>query len=100
VSEIHFAERRRIIWGGYSLINRQLRLLQATVSENGKLWWYVDGVKTYGGLMLIDGAYYYARSSGEIVTNRGYSITKTNDLLPVAYYKFGADGKMLNPPVK
>ena len=49
VSEIHFAERRRIIWGGYSLINRQLRLLQATVSENGKLWWYVDGVKTYGG---------------------------------------------------
>ena len=63
MSEIHFAERRRIIWGGYSLINRQLRLLQATVSENGKLWWYVDGVKTYGGLMLIDGDYYYARTS-------------------------------------
>ena len=69
------------------------------VSENGKLWWYVDGVKTYGGLMLIDGNYYYARSSGEILTNVKYWITKTNDLLPAAYYEFGADGKMLNAPV-
>ncbi len=69
------------------------------ISEDGKLWWYVDGVKTYGGLMLIDGAYYYARSSGEILTNTKYWITKTNDLLPAAYYTFGADGKMVNPPV-
>ncbi|MBR6622306.1 MAG: phosphodiester glycosidase family protein [Ruminococcus sp.] len=67
--------------------------------ENGKLFYYVDGVKTYGGLMFIDGAYYYARTSGEIVVNRGYGITKSNDLLPVGYYKFDADGKMLNPPV-
>ena len=70
------------------------------VAEGGKLWWYVDGVKTYGGLMLIDGDYYYARSSGEILTNKKYWITKTNDLLPAAYYNFGADGKMVNPPVK
>ena len=67
--------------------------------ENGKLFYYVDGVKTYGGLMFIDGSYYYARTSGEIVVNRGYGITKSNDLLPVGYYKFDADGKMLNPPV-
>ena len=70
------------------------------VSEDGKLWWYVDGVKTYGGLMLIDGDYYYARTSGEILTsNTKYWITKTNDLLPAANYVFGADGKMVNPPV-
>jgi len=69
------------------------------VAEDGKLWWYVNDVKTYGGLMLIDGFYYYARTSGEIVCGRGYSVSKTNDLLPAAYYKFGADGKMLNPPV-
>ncbi len=68
------------------------------VSEDGKLWWYVDGVKTYGGLMLIDGAYYYARTSGEIVCGRSYYITKNNDLLPVNTYTFGADGKMINPP--
>ena len=65
------------------------------VEECGKLWWYVDGVKTYGGLMLIDGAYYYARSSGEILTNTKYWITKANGLLPEAYYTFGADGKMV-----
>ena len=69
------------------------------VSEDGKLWWYVDGVKTYGGLMLIDGDYYYARTSGEILTNIRYWITKTNGYLPARYYEFGADGKMLNPPV-
>ncbi len=69
------------------------------VSENGKLFWYVDGAKTYAGLMLIDGDYYYARTSGELVTNRDYWITTTNDLLPAGKYTFGADGKMIDPPV-
>jgi hypothetical protein len=49
--------------------------------------------------MLIDGAYYYARTSGEIIRGRGYGITKTNDLVPAGYYTFDADGKMINPPV-
>ena len=65
------------------------------VAEGGKLWWYVDGVKTYGGLMKIGEDYYYARSSGEILTSRTYWISKTNDLLPAANYTFGADGKMV-----
>ena len=69
------------------------------VEEDGKLFYYVNDVKTYGGLMLIDGDYYYARSSGEIVCNRTYWITKNNDLLPVDNYTFDADGKMINPPV-
>ncbi len=69
------------------------------ISEDGRLWWYVEGVKTYGGLMQMEGDYYYARSSGEILTNCTYWITKTNDLLPAANYTFGADGKMVNPPV-
>ena len=68
------------------------------IEEGGKLWWYVDDVKTYGGLMKIGDDYYYARSSGEILTNTKYWITKTNDLLPAANYPFGADGKMVNPP--
>ena len=45
--------------------------------------------------MLIDGDYYYARSSGEILTNTKYWISKNNDLLPITYYTFGADGKMV-----
>ncbi len=74
--------------------------------EKGKLFWYVNDVKTYGGLLHLDtdgdgvaDAYYYARSSGEIVVNRKYYITKNNDILPIADYTFGADGKMVNPPV-
>ena len=73
---------------------------------NGKLWYMVDGVKTYGGLLHLDtdgdgepDAYYYARTSGEIVCGRSYGITKTNDLLPAANYTFGEDGKMIDPPV-
>jgi hypothetical protein len=58
-----------------------------------------NGMSYYGGLMLIDGAYYYARTSGEIVTNKSYWPSKTNDLLPARNYTFGADGKMINPPV-
>ena len=67
--------------------------------ENGKLFYYKNGVKTYGGLMLIDGYYYYARTSGEIVVNRTYWPTKTNGLLPAAFYTFDAEGRMVNPPV-
>jgi hypothetical protein len=66
--------------------------------ENGKLWYYVDDVKTYGGLLYIDGYYYYARTSGEIVCNRSYGISKTNDLLPAKAYTFDENGKMLNAP--
>ena len=68
------------------------------VSEYGQLWYYVDNVKTYGGLLLIDGDFYYARTSGEIVVDREYYITKDNGLLRATKYTFGADGKMINPP--
>ena len=65
----------------------------------GKPWYVKDGKNYYGGLMLIDGNYYYARSSGEIVCNRAYYTSKTNDLLPVDTYTFDAEGKMVNAPV-
>jgi hypothetical protein len=73
--------------------------------ENGKLFYYVNDVKTYGGLLYLDtdgdgrkDAYYYARTSGEVVCSKSYWITKNNDILPAGNYKFGADGKMIDPP--
>ena len=55
------------------------------VEENGRLYYYVDGVVTGAGLIRIDGSYYYVRTStGEVVHGRTYWIT---------------DGKMVNPPV-
>ena len=70
------------------------------VSENGSLYYSVDGVVTGAGLMKIDGSYYYVKTStGEVVHDRIYWITSTNDLLPAGQYEFGSGGKMVNPPV-
>ena len=73
--------------------------------ENGVLYYYVDDVKTYGGLLHLDtdgdgvaDTYYYARTSGQIVVSKKYWITKNNDLLPVGYYTFDENGKMIDPP--
>ncbi len=65
------------------------------VEENGGIYYYEDGVKTYAGLIQIDGDYYYVRSNCQVVTSATYYVQKTNDLLPVANYTFGADGKMV-----
>ena len=68
------------------------------VSEDGELYYYVNGVKTYAGLIQIDGNYYYVNSYCKVVTNCRYWISKTNDLLPAAFYNFDAEGKMTDAP--
>ena len=70
------------------------------VSENGELYYYVNGVKTYAGLIQIDGDYYYVNSSFKVVTNQRYWVSKTNDLLPATFYTFDAEGKMTDAPAK
>ena len=65
------------------------------VSEDGELYYYVDGVKTYAGLIQIDGDYYYVNSYCKVITSQRYWVSKTNDLLPATFYTFGADGKMV-----
>ena len=62
------------------------------------LYCYQHGSRYYAGLFQLDGNYYYARSSGQLVVDRVYWITKTNDLLPAANYQFDTSGKMLNAP--
>ena len=64
-------------------------------AEDGSLYYYENGVRTYGGVMLIDGNYYYAATSGEVVHGRKYWITKTNDLIPEKSYLFDDDGKII-----
>ena len=57
-------------------------------------YYYVEGIKTYAGLILVDGDYYYAGSGGKLVTNSSFWVSKTNGLVDVGTYRFGADGKM------
>ena len=70
------------------------------VEEDGSLYYYVDGVKNYAGLIEIEGSYYYVRTNGELVRGRSYWVTKTNGLMGERSYEFGEDGKMLKPEPK
>jgi len=65
--------------------------------EDGSFYYYENGVRTYGGIMVIDGSYYYAATSGEVVHGRKYWISKTNGLLPEKSYEFADDGKIIFP---
>ena len=64
---------------------------------DGSKFYYIDGVKVGEGLIMVDGSYYYARTStAEIVRNRSYWVTKTNKLpIKEGTYKFDADGRMI-----
>ena len=68
------------------------------VNEDGGLYYYVNDVKTYAGLIQIDSDYYYVNSSCKVVTTLHYWVNRTNGLLPAGFYDFGADGRMLNVP--
>ena len=69
------------------------------MNEDGELYYYVNGVRFYAGLIQIDGDYYYVNSSCKVVTNQRYWVSKTNDLLPAGFYNFDADGKMTDAPI-
>ncbi len=68
------------------------------VEEEGGYWYYVNDVRTFGGLLHIDGSYYYANTDGQLVTNSSYWVSKTNGLLPEGSYSFDYMGRMINPP--
>ena len=66
------------------------------VSENGSLYYYVDGKLTGAGLIQLGGDYYYVKTSNcEVVHGRSYWVTLTNGLLPAGLYNFADDGKMV-----
>ncbi len=63
--------------------------------EDGSLYFYRNGERTYAGLIQIDGDYYYVRSTCEVVHGRSYYVYWTHDLLPQGYYKFDSTGRMI-----
>ena len=89
------------IEAGYYFFDEDAKLYvkDGIVAENGSLYYYENSVLTPAGLIELDGAYYYVRTSNcEVIHGRSYWITVTNDLLPIGLYEFGEDGRMLNPP--
>ena len=87
--ELEFDENGRMIIAGYDPSKKGI------VNEDGELYYYVNGVRNYAGLIQIGSDYYYVNSSCKVVTNQRYWISKTNNLLPATFYTFDADGKMV-----
>ena len=87
---------------GYYDFDEQGRLIAAMVdttrngivTEDGVMYYYENGVKTYAGLIEIDGYYYYVNSACKVVTGR-YYITKNNGLPYQGYYDFDEQGRLI-----
>ena len=63
--------------------------------EDGSLYFYRNGERTYAGLIQIDGSYYYVRSTCEVVHDRSYYVYWTHGLLPEGYYNFDSNGRII-----
>ena len=66
-------------------------------TENGKLYYYVGGVKQVGtGLVqLPNGGYIYVKTTGELAVG-DYWVTNTGDTgMSQGLYTFGSDGVMI-----
>ena len=92
-----YADRESITLTGNLTLYAQWTGKNGIYAEDGSLYYYENGVRTYGGIMVIDGSYYYAATSGEVVHGRKYWISKTNGLLPEKSYEFADDGRIVFP---
>ena len=63
--------------------------------EDGSLYFYRNGERTYAGLIQIDGDYYYVCSTCEVVHDRSYYVYWTHGLMPEGYYNFDSAGRMI-----
>ena len=67
------------------------------ISENGNLYFTIDGVKMKNGLNELDGEYYYAKSDGRLAVDQITWVSQKNGLIgePNGYYRFDAEGKLV-----
>ena len=70
-------------------------LLNGFVEENGELYYYENGIKTYAGLILVDGNYYYVNSKCQVIRDCTYWISKNNGYMKNGAYTFDANGVMV-----
>ena len=67
------------------------------VSENGNLYFTIDGVKMTNGLNELDDEYYYAKADGKLVTGATIWVSQRNGLIPEKgdWHAFDAEGKLV-----
>ena len=65
------------------------------VTEDGKLYFTIDGARMYSGLYELEGAYYYALSNGQLVVD-GVAYIDAKPLKDdEGWYGFDTDGKLI-----
>ena len=90
------------IFGEDGVIEHLDYTLNGIKEVDGKLYYLIDGVIIRHGLVEVDGSFYYCRStSGELVRNTRYWITRTNGLtwadgtpIEAGYYFFDEEAKL------
>ena len=71
--------------------------LNGIVKVDDDTWYYyVDGVKTYAGLIIIDGYYYYVDSKCMVKHDCSYWISKNNGYMKNGSYTFDAEGRIVD----
>jgi len=63
---------------------------------DGQKYLYVNGRRGSESLFKMGDAYYGCDSTGKLLTNGRYFVSKSDCDLPAGNYEFGADGKMLD----
>ncbi len=73
------------------------KMLDGIVEKADGLYYYVDGQPKTVGLVLVDGAYYFAGGAeGKVITDKKQYVWESNGYMANATREFGEDGKMLN----
>lgn len=64
--------------------------------DDGTWTYYVNGAKTYAGLIQIGDAFYYVKTDCTVVHGQDYYVSKTNGLKAAGKYTFDSEGKMVD----
>ncbi|MCR5723371.1 MAG: hypothetical protein K6G72_13650, partial [Lachnospiraceae bacterium] len=63
--------------------------------EEGVTYYYLNGKRTYGGLVEMDGDFYYVDGNCKVVKGKTYYITRTNGLIEKSVHAvFDENGKI------
>ena len=90
------------IFGEDGVIEHRDYTLNGISEVDGDLYYHIDGVIIRHGLVKVGGSFYYCRStSGKLVRNTRYWVTRTNGLtwadgtpIEAGYYFFDEDAKL------
>ena len=81
--------------GNYTF-DKDGKMKNGIVEENGELYYYSNGAKGAYGLTKVDDDYYYVNWGGVVETNGTYYVSKSLCDLKEGNYTFDEDGKMLD----